>query len=192
MHKLLLELPEHIKTERLLLRPYQAGDGEAYFEVCQRNREHLLPYEAGNPALEVQTVQDAEILVREFANAWASRQAFFFGAWGPEFVAQIYVGAVSWTLPEFEIGYFVDCAHQGKGFVTEAVRAVLDFCFVHLRAHRLRLACNETNVRSWKVAERCGFRREGHIRQVHSDILCADGTYSGDYLYGLLRSEYGA
>jgi RimJ/RimL family protein N-acetyltransferase len=93
----------------------------------------LLPYESGNPALNVLTVQDAEILVREFAHHWAARQAFFFGAWSlshHDFVAQIYVGPVSWTLPEFELGYFVDQAHQGQGFVTEAVRAVLDFCFV--------------------------------------------------------------
>jgi RimJ/RimL family protein N-acetyltransferase len=193
MHRLLLELPERLETERLLVRPYSAGDGKAYFDVCLRNRDHLIPFEAGNPALGVQTVQDAEILVREFANDWAARQAFFFGAWTlstHEFVAQIYVGPVSWTLPEFEIGYFVDQAHQGKGFVTEAMRAVLDFCFVHLHAHRLRLGCNEVNVRSWRVAEHCGFQREGHIRQVHPDVRCADGTYSGDYLYGLLRSEY--
>ncbi|MCC6169163.1 MAG: GNAT family N-acetyltransferase [Caldilineaceae bacterium] len=49
---------------------------------------------------------------------------------------------------------------------------------------------NEVNIRSQRVAERCGFVREGHIRQVHPHILCADGSYSGDYLYGLLRSEW--
>jgi RimJ/RimL family protein N-acetyltransferase len=193
MHKLMLSLPERLATRHLVLRPYKAGDGQAYFDVCQRNLDHLLPYEAGNPALHVKSVQDAEILVREFALDWAARQAFFFGAWAlstNDFVAQVYVGPVNWELPEFEIGYFVDCLHQGKGFMTEAIHAVLDFCFVHLHAHRLRIGCNETNIRSWRLAERCGFRREGHIRQQHAHIRCDDGSYSGDYLYGLLRSEY--
>lgn len=193
MHKLLLDLPDQLESERIILRPYKAGDGPAYFVVCQQNREHLLPYEAGNPALNVHTLEDAEVLVRQFALDWQARRAFFLGAWqrsNGEFVAQIYIGAISWELPEFEIGYFVDCLHEGKGFVTEAVRLAIDFCFVHLHAHRLRLECNETNVRSWHVAERCGFKREGHIRQTHSNILCSNGDFSGDFIYGLLHSEY--
>ncbi|NWF69215.1 MAG: GNAT family N-acetyltransferase [Chloroflexi bacterium] len=59
-----------------------------------------------------------------------------------------------------------------------------------LGAQGARLACNESNVRSWRVAEGCGFVGEGRIRQTHPDVLCADGTPSGDYLYGLLRAEY--
>jgi RimJ/RimL family protein N-acetyltransferase len=193
MDKVLLSIPEQLQTERLTLRPYRAGDANAYLDVCLRNKRHLLPYEAGNPALGVENLEDAESLVRRFATDWIARQAFFLGGWrrqSTDFVVQIYIGPVSWALPEFELGYFVDCRYEGQGFVTEALRAALDFCFVHLHAHRLRLGCNETNVRSWRVAERCGFKREGHIRQVHPDILCDDGAFSGDYLYGLLCAEY--
>ena len=193
MHKLLLVLPERLETKRLILRPFQAGDGQAYFDVCQRNRDHLMPYEVGNPALSVQTVEEAEILVRQFAVDWMARDAFFFGAWERStsgFIAQIYVGPVNWELPEFEIGYFVDYPCEGRGYVTEALKAVVDFCFAHLQAQRLSIQCNETNVRSWKVAERCGFRREGHLQQKHPDILCEDGTFSGDYVYGLLRADW--
>lgn len=193
MNKMLLDLPEQLDTERLIVRAYRPGDGATYCDVCLHNKTHLLPYEAGNPALEVETVDDAETLVRRFAASWAARDAFFYGAWQRAtgaFACQIYVGPVSWELPEFEIGYFVDKRCEGQGFVSEGVRAVIPFCFEHLHAHRLRLGCNETNTRSWRVAERCGFVREGHIRQVHAHILCADGSYSGDYLYGLLRSEW--
>ncbi len=193
MHKMLYTLPDQLETERLILRPYRAGDGAAYYEVCQRNREHLLPFEAGNPALDVYTLEQAEILVRHFAAEWAARNALFVGAWEKttgSFAAQVYIGPVDWELPEFEIGYFVDVAHQGQGFVTEAVKAVLGWLFGDMRAHRVRLGCNEVNERSWRVAERCGFVREGHLRQTRKQVLRADGTYSGDYLYGLLRSEF--
>jgi hypothetical protein len=44
MHKLLLDIPTRIETERLYLRPYQAGDGAMYYQVGQRNREHLSRY----------------------------------------------------------------------------------------------------------------------------------------------------
>jgi RimJ/RimL family protein N-acetyltransferase len=189
-----LVLPECLETEHLVLRPYRVTDARAYFDVCLRNKQHLVPHEAENPVLGVETLEDAERLVRQFAELWAERQTFFLGAWEKAtggFVAQIYVGPVNWELPEFEIGYFVDVIHEGKGYVTEAVKVALEFCFTHLGAHRLRINCNELNTRSWKLAERCGFVREGHLRQTHNNTFLADGTPSGDYVYGLLRSEYG-
>jgi aminoglycoside 6'-N-acetyltransferase len=54
----------------------------------------------------------------------------------------------------------------------------------------VRLRCNELNLRSQRVAERCGFAREGHVREVHREIVHPDGRFSGDYLYGLLHSEF--
>ena len=191
-HKTLV-LPECLETERLILRPYRVADAGAYLDICLRNKEHLVPHEAENPALGVETLEDAERLVRQFAELWVERRTFFLGAWDKGsggFSAQIYIGPVSWELPEFEIGYFVDVIHEGKGYVTEAVKAALEFCFTRLNAHRLRINCNELNRRSWKIAERCGFVREGYIRQTHRDLLLEDGTPSGDYLYGLLRSEF--
>jgi len=106
-----------------------------------------------------------------------------------EFVAQVYVGPVNWDLPEFEIGFFVDRDHQGQGYVTEAVQAAMGFIFEHLGAHRVRMECDDTNERSWRVAERCGMIREGHIRE---NKVNADGTLSGTLHFGLLREEFEA
>src|SRR5215212_5513645 len=193
MHPLLLDLPTRLESTRLILRPYQAGDGPAYYAVCENNRAHLLPYEVDNPARRVANVDEAEILVRQWAAEWATRHAFVFGAWEKAtsaFATQIYIGCVDWELPEFELGYFVDQAHEGQGFVTEAVQAVLPFVFGPLEAHRLRLRCSDTNQRSYHVAERCGFTREGHLRQVDLRIRYEDGGYGGAFIYGLLREEY--
>ena len=59
--------------------------------------------------------------------------------------------------------------------------------FHEMKAHRVRSECSETNTRSWKLLERCGFRREGHLRE---NKKSPDGTFHGDFLYGLLRTEY--
>lgn len=190
MQPLLLDLPDQLETTRLIVRPYRAGNGAAYFDVCQRNRDHLARYETDNPARGVRTLDEAEVLVRQFALEWDARRAFFFGAWekvSGAFAAQIYIGVVNWELPEFELGYFVDCAHEGQGYITEASRAALRFCFEALKAHRVRLSCSDTNARSFHVAERCGFVREAHLRQTRKS---PDGTFSGDYIYGLLRDEF--
>jgi len=76
--------------------------------------------------------------------------------------------------------------HEGRGFITEAVQATLRFIFEHLGAHRVRIHCDDTNERSYRVAERCGFVREGHIRE---NKRHPDGTKSGTLYFGLLKSE---
>jgi ribosomal-protein-alanine N-acetyltransferase len=189
---ILNDLPERIEAERLYLRPYRAGDGSWYYAMSLRNREHLIPYEAGNPALSLESEEAAEELMREFAAAWTQRNAFFMGAFRREdevFLAQIYVGPVSWDLPEFSVGYFVDVVHQGQGYVSEAVHAALGFAFRALGAVRVSLSCDEKNLRSIRVAERCGMLREGHLRE---NKRYPDGSVSGTYLYGLLRREWEA
>ena len=190
MHRLLLEIPTRIQTERLYLRCYEAGDGPWYYAMSQKNKPHLARYESGNPVMTINTEQDAEIVVRDFAAAWVARQAFFLGAFHRDthaFVAQIYIGPVNWDLPEFMLGYFVDVEHEGQGYVTEAAKAALRLAFEHLRAHRVRLECDDTNARSYRVAERCGMAKEGHIRE---NKLNADGSISGTLHYGILRSEF--
>jgi ribosomal-protein-serine acetyltransferase len=116
MHRLLLELPNQIETDRLLLRSYHAGDGDWYYAMSMRNQEHLKRYEAKNPVMTIKSVEDAEIVVRDFSTAWVGRQYFFMGAFlkgSQTFTAQITIGPVNWDLPDFEIGYFVDQGHEG-------------------------------------------------------------------------------
>jgi len=61
--------------------------------------------------------------------------------------------------------------------------------FEHLAAHRVRLECDEANVRSRRVAECCGMILEGHIRENKRN---AGGTLSGTLHFGLLKSEFEA
>jgi aminoglycoside 6'-N-acetyltransferase len=149
-----------------------------------------MQYESENVAANIASEEAAEVLVQDLANEWAKHSCFFIGAFDKrtgEFVGQIYVGPVDWKLPEFEIGYFVDIDHEGQGYISEAVRATLEIIFDQLHAHRVRLKCDENNVRSIRVAERCKMTREGYLRE---NKRHPDGTYSGSLIYGLLRSEY--
>jgi len=190
MDKLLLDIPTHIETERLYLRCYQPGDGQWYYAMSQKNHAHLSRYESNNILLTIKSEADAEAVVQGLAAAWVAHGSLFMGAFDKQtdaFVAQIYGGTVSWDAPEVEIGYFVDQDQEGQGYVTEAVQAMLRFLFEHLSAHRVRIECDDTNRRSYRVAERCGMVREGHIRE---NKQRAGGVFSGTLHYGLLRSEY--
>jgi [ribosomal protein S5]-alanine N-acetyltransferase len=178
-----------IETPRLYLRPYRPGDGSWYYPMSLRNQPHLQKFEADNPVNSIRSEADAERAVCEFATRWQEGRVFFLAALERAtnaFAAQIYVGIMNRELPEFEVGFFVDCDHEGQGYVSEAVRGVLAFLFDSLHAHRVRLECDDTNERSARVAERCGFVQEGHIRENH---LRPDGSITGTLHYGMLRSE---
>jgi ribosomal-protein-serine acetyltransferase len=182
--------PSVIRTSRLVLRSYREGDESWYFEMSQRNYNHLKRYESQNPAMAIKTEDDAKEMISDLVNDWEECAHFFLPVFlkgTEEFVAQLYVGPVSWDLPEFAIGYFVDVEHEGKGYVTEAVNAVVKMLFEKLNAQRLRIETDDTNVRSIGVAERCGFVKEGHIRENKKNH---DGTYSGTLYYGLLKREF--
>jgi ribosomal-protein-serine acetyltransferase len=190
-----VELPSEILTERLVLRPYRAEDAPAYLDVCRRNRDHLSPFEAGNPARRVESLEEASALLARFEADWWAGRAYFLGAWdrqGSGFVAQIYVGVPA-RPPHplaLEVGYFVDGEHEGKGFVAEATRGVLRVAFERLGVEEVRLECNELNARSRRVAERCDFRLVDTRPRTHPDLPLSDGTPSGDLLYRLTRSEW--
>jgi aminoglycoside 6'-N-acetyltransferase len=151
-----------------------------------------MQYESENVATNIANEEAAEVLMRELAAEWMGRNCFFIGLFNKktdEFVGQIYVGPMDWNLPEFQIGYFVDVDHEGQGYITEAVKATLQVIFNQLNAHRVRLECDETNLRSIRVAERCKIAREGYLRENKRN---PDGKYSGSFIYGLLKSEYQA
>lgn len=184
------KLPTRIDAERVYLRSYQVGDGPWLSEVSQKNRDHLSRYESDNFLMSIEDESKAEEYACELHQDWIKGDCFFIPVFikqSEEFVAQIYVGPTNRDLPEFIVGFIADVDHQRQGYVTEALSAALDFIFNDLQAHRVFLECDDTNQRSWEVAERCGFIREGHLRENKRHPEC---SISGTYVYGMLRSDF--
>jgi RimJ/RimL family protein N-acetyltransferase len=189
MHPLLLDIPERLETDRLSLRAYGAGDGAWYFDMIRRNRDHL----AGvmpDFILTVGSTEEAETLMRHWSADWAARNRFCLGVWEKDtggFVAEIYIQGMDWDVPTIELGYFADVNGQGRGFVTEAVAAAVDMIFADMRAHKICVVCDDANSKSHAVAERCGFIKEGVLREQKRR---PGGGFISSRFYGLLRSEY--
>ncbi len=184
------KLPTRIDAERVYLRSYQAGDGPWLYKVSQKNRAHLARYESDNFLRMIESEQKAEEFSQELLEDWKKGECFFMAVFSQEtdeFVAQIYVGPTNKELPEYIVGFIADVDHQRQGYVTEALQASLGFIFNHLKAHRVFLECDDTNQRSWAVAERCGFIREGCLREnkKHPGI-----PISSTYVYGMLKRDF--
>ena len=90
------------------------------------------------------------------------------------------------NLRQAEIGYTVAPERQGRGYATEAVRAVLDHLFRVRGLHRVSAECDARNLASARLLERVGFTREGLLRQ-HTWIK---NEWTDDLLFGLLAAEW--
>jgi RimJ/RimL family protein N-acetyltransferase len=189
MHKLLLEIPTRLESETLVVRRFEKGDGKDLLALLERNNNRELLREAADEVDGIKTVDDAEIDVREHAAEWESRKRFVMGIWlksTGEYVGQIWIEPKQWEVPSFELGYYIDQGYIRKGIATEAARRSLKFLFEDLKAHKVIIITRDTNERSWKLAERLGFTREGH----HRESIIKDGKRLGLYYYGMLKSDF--
>jgi RimJ/RimL family protein N-acetyltransferase len=66
-----------------------------------------------------------------------------------------------------ELGYVVAPAARGRGVATEALRQLTEWAFSELGLERLELLISVENEASKRVAERCGYVREGVLRSLH-------------------------
>jgi RimJ/RimL family protein N-acetyltransferase len=62
------------------------------------------------------------------------------------------------------VGYWLAAHGRGRGVATHATRLLARWGFEHLGLERIELTCAPDNLASQRVAERCGFTREGVLR----------------------------
>ena len=75
-------------------------------------------------------------------------------------------------------------ARQGKGYGTEALSAITDFCFEKTELKRLWTEVDIRNIPSQRMLEKCGYRQEGLIRQ--GKMV---NTWCDYYIYGKLAAD---
>lgn len=86
-----------------------------------------------------------------------------------------------------ELGYVLSPVYQGKGYMKEAVKAVLELAFYTIGIERIFLRIIEQNTKSLRFAESIGFLREGTGR----NSLLHRGEYKNIVYYSMLREEFG-
>lgn len=101
-------------------------------------------------------------------------------------VGMISLHAVNYLVNKAAIGYWLAKEHEGKGIVTQSVKALLSFAFVDLKLNKVEIGAGVTNYRSRKIPEKLGFVLEGVLRE---NIKIGD-KYIDMAMYSLLRNEY--
>ena len=85
-----------------------------------------------------------------------------------------------------QLGYDISPAWRGKGYMTEAVGAVIRYLLIDAEANRVYCSVRQSNMASRRVCEKNGMRHEGVLRQHYAR---QDGGYDDVYLYGIIRDD---
>jgi RimJ/RimL family protein N-acetyltransferase len=155
-----METTTTITTERLSLRCYRQQDAEAVYQLIDENRERLIQSFPTTVAA-VAKPDDAVKFVAAKIAQWQNKEHFYWGGWAAEtLVAYVCIKNIDWEKRDGELAYFISKSAEGKGYVTEAVKAVTRYGFQQLNMSRLYLRVIPGNEKSVGVAARCGFSFE--------------------------------
>lgn len=154
-------VPEN-KTYLTILAPQDTASVEHYFHA---NAEHLAPWEP----LRSKDFYSTEQIRQRLENAYADAQngvAFQFGIFDVD--SHQLLGACNFTgvargpFQACHLGYSLAAQAQGRGIMTSALQAGINFMFAEQKLHRVMASYLPHNKKSERVLQRLGFKREGY------------------------------
>ena len=186
----MVEIPYPLSTERLLLRRFTTADLDAYYDY-QRLPE-TARYLYGEARSYAQCMARIARYVEEPFDEpghWATFAVELQGQ--PGLIGEM---ALKWNeggKPEGpqpqrfgEIGWTMAPAAQGKGYATEAARAVLELALEQLDFYRVEARLDARNKASAGICERLGMQREGVLR----NNMYLKGEWTSEAVYAVVRS----
>ncbi|HEY1246386.1 MAG TPA: GNAT family N-acetyltransferase [Hyphomicrobiaceae bacterium] len=176
-----------LSTRRLRLRRVERSDAGG-LHACFGDPEAMRYWDF--PALE--TIAETEHILR-----WLAKTASPYDhlAWAiTEIASDTCIGMICYHHREarnrrLELGYIVAPQRQRRGFGTEAVQAVLDYCVGKLGAHRVQALVHPENTASIRLVGRLGFRCEGGPL---TDYWRVGDSYRSAMLYAFVAGTDGA
>ncbi len=155
-----------VETPRLILVPIEISDADELWDAVEGSRWHLerwLPWVPFNGTREA-SMRYAEACVSDWDGGRAVRFAIrdrqsrdLLGVVGLDSCVHLHRSC--------ELGYWLRRDATGKGLMTEAASASVEFAFARMAMHRVRCAAATDNFPSLRVIQRLGFRFEGIARQ---------------------------
>jgi [ribosomal protein S5]-alanine N-acetyltransferase len=177
--------------KRVMLRPLVASDFAAWSEVRVRNEEWLLKWEPLRLPGQPDATRDRDAFAVRCGARERERQlgaGYGFGIFvDGGFAGEINLNSIQrGPFQNAYVGYWIDEARAGRGYMPEAVVVVSKFAFEDLRLHRLQVAIIPRNVASRRVVEKLNCREEG-VAQRYLEI---NGVWEDHVRYAITTEEW--
>lgn len=173
-----------LSTNRLLLRQIVPGDAEELFAI--RSDEETMRFFGHEP---YESLDETKDLIRQVEELYVKKEAI---RWGITFQGEDrLIGACTFFrfdegFHRAETGCELNRTFWGKGIMTEAMAAVLNFGFNELGLHRVEAIIDIANERSKGLLLKLGFTYEGNLRQ----RFPFRGHFEDEHFFGLLKDEW--
>ncbi|MFL6659998.1 MAG: GNAT family N-acetyltransferase [Massilia sp.] len=179
-------IPTTLTTERLTLRWLTPDDAAAQFALF--SDPAVMRYWSSAPWTDIAQARSAiDTVLEEYQRGTSLRFAITLQSSG-EVIGNIRLYAFVDQNRRCDIGYALTQPHWGKGYLGEAMGALLDYGFRELNLNRIEADVDPRNDASSKVLERMGFRQEGLLRE----RWIVNGEICDTAFYGLLKRDWEA
>ena len=186
-----MELHPYIVTKRLLLRLASQEDVPAIIKYYAENKTYLTPfYPVWSESFftEKYWENEVEIAIAEFVQGQSLRLLIFNQS------ESTIIGTINFRnfirgVAQFcTVGYSLAEKEQGQGYMTEALKASIDYVFEQLKMHRIMANYMPHNQRSGNLLKSLGFVVEGYAR----DYLLINGQWQDHILTSLINPQWEA
>jgi [ribosomal protein S5]-alanine N-acetyltransferase len=177
-----------LRGDGLYMRPAAPSDYLSWSRLRAASRSFLEPWEPTWPdddltraAFRRRLRRQEEDMARDEAYSF-----LIFDNADDELLGGITLGGVRRGVSQSgTLGYWMGAPHAGKGRMTRAVAAIVEFALSKLRLHRIEAACIPANAPSIALLQRNGFRHEGFAR----GFLKINGAWRDHLQFALVEGD---
>lgn len=185
----LLELETVLITKRTVVRRFREHEGKAFSGLLGENSPILqdIQPEVLPP---INSPEEAEFFVRDCLAAWLRQEAFHYAIWdkdSADMIGYVAFHPIDWSLPKAAVTGFIDKNRQAKGYMHEVLLSLYPFAFRQAGLEKLTLLISTENTAAQRLARKCGFQREGDLRE---EMRRKSGEPLDLLLFGLTKSTY--
>ena len=172
-------------TERLLLRKFMYNDADDMLKYWVSKPE--IQYMYSEPIYT--TKEQVNELLNKYISGYLNNNIYRWAI--IESKSQKCIGQIAYFLVDTknhfaEIEYCIGTDFQRKGYMTEAVKAIIKYGFKEIELNKIQISTKEMNIPSKRVIEKCGFIYEGTSRE----YFYFEGKYIDRLYFSMLKSEY--
>ena len=172
-----------LESDRLILRKMILTDAPQLFEL--RTGKETMKFIDKDKIASVQVAQE---MIQSMDVQMQNNAAVMWGITLPGSAAII--GTIGfWRIVKehhrAEIGYMLKPEYWNKGYISEAINAVINYGFQKMKLHTIEANINPHNLASRRVLEKQGFQQEGFYRENYY----FNGKYLDTAVFSLLKSN---